>query len=101
MKNLHIQINQFQDFILLVRQNVVIYSEIIHTFDSFKSIDNCFLALQSACCGRRAEILKDCEVLMKNFVLDEKNKAFFSFFKEKYYFGLVVFLDGQQPVASF
>lgn len=93
MKSLQVGIEQFEIFVSAVRQNVVVYSEVVQKFDCFKPIDNCFLAVSSSCCARRAAVHKDCVGLMRNFILDEKSKEFFLFFKEKYEYDQVTFSE--------
>ena len=101
MKGLQVHIEQFEIFVGLVRSNVTLYSEIVQKFDVFKPIDNCFLALHSSCCARRSAIHKDCIALMKDFVLDEKSKEFFSFVKEKYEYDKLFFLQGGVSLIEF
>lgn len=93
MKSLHIHIEHFQSFISLIRQNVTLYSEIVQKFDVLKPIDNCFLAVNSSCCARKAAVQRDCMTLMKNFVLNEESREFFLFFKRAYDFEQLVFME--------
>lgn len=100
MRSLNIQLEQFEVFVGIVRQNVTAYSEIVQTFDVFKAADNCFWAMASSCCTRRAEVRAQCFIIMKSFVMNEQSKDFFSFFKEKYGYDQLIFLENGAPLVT-
>lgn len=93
MKTLTLKTEEFEELIKIIRLDVVKYMEMVNLFDSFKPIDNCYLAIQMSCCARKSVVKNDCFNIFKTFLLGEKSKEFFSFFKNNYGYTHVIITE--------